>query len=223
MMKMMKRRHMTLMEVLIALALTMILLSTLTYFYQDVSKMNTEYEKLRKEGFQFTYVENRLANILPKAVPPTDKSKDFAFFTSGDANGFLKMGQPSLIFAFDNGVELDKNFANHVVGRLCVNKDNQLVLATWPSPNRWESVKQPPIKKEILMDNVDTLHFEFYVPPGKTYNPHSIEPKNAWHKEWKQDYQKLPAMVRVQVKRQNKTMNFVFPLPASDLVIHYDQ
>lgn len=218
-----RRQQLTLIEVLISLALTMLLLSTLTYFYQDIMKMNVEYEKLRKEGFQFTYVENRLSNILPKAVSPTDKKKDFAFFTSGDANGFLKMGQPSLIFAFDSGVEVDKNFANHVVGRLFVNKDNQLILATWPSPKRWESIKQPPMKKEILMDQVDSLHFEFYVPPGKANNQHPIEPKNAWHKEWKQEYQKLPAMVRVLLTRQGKSMNFVFPIPASDLVIHYDQ
>lgn len=218
-----KRHYLTLVEVLISLALTMLLLSTLTYFYQDVSKMNAEYEKLRKEGFQQTYVENRLANILPKAVSPTDKKKDFSFFTSGDANGFLKMGQPSLVFTFDSGVELDKSFANHVVGRLFLNRENQLILATWPSPKRWDAVKLPPMKKEVLMEQVDSIHFEFYVPPANGKDAHTIEPKNAWHKEWKQEYQKLPALVRLLLTRQGKTITFVFPIPASDMVIHYEQ
>jgi len=218
-----RRQSVTLIEVLISMALTMVLLSVMTYFYQDISQLNVEYEKLRKEGFQFTYVENRLADIFPKTVSPTDKKKDFAFFTTGDSNGLLKIGQPSLIFAFDSGVVLDKEFANHVIGRLFISKENQLILATWPSPKRWDSVKAPQMKKEILMDNVNSIHFEFYVPPGKLANEHTIEPKNAWHKEWKQDYQKLPAMVRMVLTRQEKAMTFIFPIPASDLVIHYDQ
>ncbi len=224
-----RTQHMTLIEVLIAMALTMVIFMALTYFYQDIDGLNRSQEKAQLASFQLSYVENRLSHILPKAVSSSDKKKDFAFFTSSDANGLLKSGSPSLVFTFDEGIVLNSHFANHVLGRLFLDQNGNFTLATWPSIKRWEPQKAPPMKKEILMENVESIAFEFYVPPTKGQQKDVekviIDPKNDWHKEWKAEYKKLPAIVKVLIQKvgDEKPYPFIFPLDNTDMIIIYDR
>lgn len=157
-------RCFTLLEVLIGMGLAMILLSTLTYFYQQVEWMNTEAERTQKENFQLRYAENRLSRIFPNTHSERTEKKHFYFFTS-NAEGMLKT--PSLVFMFNNKVKLCSSFSSDVLGRLYLDEQKkQLCLALWPSPRRWES-GVPPMTKEVLLDNVETLSFEFYVAPKR--------------------------------------------------------
>lgn len=232
---------MTLLEVLIAFSLTALLLLLLMFFYRDQDYVNVKLDKQEQEAFRMMYVENRLSQILPKTVSSYDVKHDFYFFTSSDANGVLKPGLPSLVFTFDNGNELDKSFSNHVLARLYVDKSNRLSLATLPSPNRWEGEHALSMKQEILMEDVEDLQFEFYVPPEKDRKiileqakskgaqkigetlP-EILPKNHWHQLWKPDYKQLPAIVRINVAlKSGLKMKYAFPLPNTDLVIMYEK
>lgn len=234
---------MTLLEVLIAMGLAAIILSALTYFYRQVDSLNSEMDKLEQEQFKMAYVENRLADILPRAISPRDTERnDFYFFTSSDANGLLKEGAQSLVFTYDNRASLDKPFSYHVLGRLFLDKEGNFSLATWPSPFRWdlETKNSIPIKREILLENVESLSFQFYAAPEKNrdkiYNQakkgsinkrESIEiiPKDHWHNEWKSQYHRLPAIIKITLKQVNNPteINFVFPLPNSEMVIVYDK
>lgn len=206
------------------MGLTMVLLASLSYFFRETDAMNSTFERLRKQGFEISYLENRLSKIVPKAVMPNDKKKDYIFISSGDGHGLFKSGSSNLLFTFDSGVEVDKAFANHVLGRLYLTKEGELTLAIWPSYARWEN-KLPQMKKEVLLGGVENVQFEFYVPPpafGAKITEREVEPKNFWHKEWKQEYKKLPAMVRMTVHTKGESMIFVFPIVNSDNVIHYD-
>lgn len=157
-------RCFTLLEVLIGMGLAMILLSTLTYFYQQVEWMNTEAERTQKENFQLRYAENRLSRIFPTTLSERTEKKHFYFFTS-NAEGMLKT--PSLVFTFNNGLKLCASFASEVLGRLYLDEQKkQLCLALWPSPKRWEN-GMPPMTKEVLLDNVESLAFNFYVAPKR--------------------------------------------------------
>ena len=140
------KRYATLLEVLIAMVLTIAVLMTLTFFYRQVMTIGVEIEKTKNQDFYLRYVESRLARILPKAVSPTSKEQDFVFFSLGD-EALTKPGSQSLIFTFDNGVNLDKKFSNHVLGRLYLDTHGRLMLAYWPSPARLEKGGNTSIKK----------------------------------------------------------------------------
>ena len=163
----------TLIEALIALVWTSILLSTLTFFYFQMSELNRKTEILQKSSFKWRYIENRLSQIFPKAAAANTIYKDFFFFTVLDPGGELTLqGSPiSLIFTYDNGADKKKELSNHVVGRLFLGSNKNLILATWPSPKRWEEGATPPMKLEVLMDDVDALKMEFFVPPDKGWTP----------------------------------------------------
>lgn len=235
-----RKSEMTLIEVLIALFITSLLLSLLMYFYRDLDKFNQASENLQREAFKISYIENRLADILPKAISPRDSKGDFYFFTSLNANGLLVNGFLSLVFTFDNGVILDKPFSNHVLGRLYVDGDQQLWLAIWPSPKRWDQTtpQHIPIKKELLLDHVEKIHFEFFVAPERNrsriitspnmnHKRVEIYPKDCWLQEWKYEYQQLPAIVKINIVRRIgsdlELITFSFPLPNSEMVIVYDR
>lgn len=159
------KRYFTLLEVLIGMTLAIVLLSTLSYFYQQVEWLNTEAERAQKESFQMRYVENRLAKIMPQTFSEREMKKYFYFYTS-QAEGLLK--SPSLLFTYYNGVKLDSPFSNEVLGRLYLDEQKkQLCMATWPSPKRWKLGEAPPMSKEVLMENVESLAFEFYVAPDR--------------------------------------------------------
>lgn len=160
---------MTLLETLIALGITMLVISTLTFYYRQVDAVNTQLEKVQSQGFRMRYVENRLSQILPQAISETDAKKDFFFFTTSSSLAFTQQGSPTLIFAYDNGAKLDKLFSNHVLGRLFLSTDNKLCLATWPSPSRWVEGINPPMKKEVLLEGVKELSFAFFVAPDKDW------------------------------------------------------
>jgi len=226
------RRHMTLLEVMIAMGLAVMVLTTLTYFYSDIDSLNREMERIQKESFHNLYVENRLSMILPRAVSERDSKKDFYFFTSTTPGGFFKAGSTNLVFTFDNGVMLDKDFSNHVLARLYLDPQNRLCLATWPSPKRWNPVGLTSMKKEVLLENVEQLQFSFYVPPEKDRSKWGVaskplEIKGPWVNEWRSEYKQLPTLIKVElvkkVGKEEKPMTFAFSLPNAEKFIIYSR
>jgi hypothetical protein len=235
---------MLLVELLIAMALTMGILTLLLSVYDQIDRANIAIEKEQVRSFDRLYLSTRLSSILPKAIPysPSEKANDYLFFTS--SIGANAIGTSSLLFSFDNGVKLDPLFSNHVIGCLYVNNHKQLCLATWPSQVHWDNLFAPPqMKNEILYNNVERLTFEFYIPPvknreailGKIKNnaPQISEPlkqdlDGGWKNEWQQEYKALPAMVRLRLmiatpQGESVPLMLVYPLPMSPLIIVYDR
>lgn len=243
-----RKRHLSLLEVLIALVLTVAILMTLTFFYRQVTEMGAATDHISAENFKMRYIETRLAAILPKTV--SHSKSDFTFFSLGD-EGLTKPGSQTLIFTFDNQVSLDKAFSNHVLARLYLDKNGNLMIAYWPSPKQWEN-QTPPIKKELLLQGVENLAFEFYIPPAKKEkvpqeketikkplekqkeNENSLsegkkisepEPKGDWRKQpWLQDYKQLPVMVKLIVTLRNhpEPLIFIYPLANAKSHIVYE-
>jgi len=233
-----RRSFLTLLEVLIAMSLTVIVLIVLNYFYRDLSQIDFAMDKTYRQTFQLRYLENRLADIFPKTLSPKQAKKDYFFFSGNDGNAGMKPGSTNLVFLFDNGVVLDKNFANFVLARLYLDRENKLTLAIWPAPERWEANVAPPIKKEILLENVDSLSFEFFIPPEKNRKASEKlpdtkqvvaepEPKGSWTNAWSSDYRQIPALIRVKVARKinesEEKALFTFSLPNTEQTIVYDK
>lgn len=162
------KRPVSLMEMLIAMVLTISILMTLTFFYQQVVMIGEDIDQIKSRDFYTRLVENRLAYILPRTLPVKDKN--FAFFSIGD-EGITQPGSQSLIFTFDNGVSLDKVFSNQVICRLLVDKQGRLILAFWPVPSNWEKNLPPPMKQQILLEGVESMEFAFFIAPAPPEKP----------------------------------------------------
>lgn len=231
------RRHATLIEVLIAMTLTTLVLMTLMFFYQQISFINIDIDKVKAEHFHLRYVENRLSEVLPRAINEKGRLTDFVFFTFNDDGSGLS-GSQSLIFTFDNDVSLDQVFSNHVIGRLYLDKDGRLILAYWPSPKRLEGNGEIPMKKEILFEGAESLAFEFFIAPDKAGGEAKLskasespvpEPKGDWRRQlWTKDFNKLPVMAKVILgvkegkDRKKETYTFIFPLANTLNPVIYD-
>jgi type II secretory pathway component PulJ len=231
------RHFFTLLETLIALALTTLALSTLLFFYREIVTLNNKADEMEKESFQLRYVESKLSFIFPRTISQKNK-KDFFFFTSQDPGGLFASGNPqSLVFTFDRGVNLSKQFSNLVLSQMYLDTNHRLVLATWPAPSRWAEGGHIQMKFEVLMENVDALKFWFFIAPNKKWkdkgtssqtNPQTNPPTNpptnkvevvvnpspegGWIDHWSQDFKQLPAIIKMEIKRKGKTEFFTFPL-----------
>lgn len=219
-----QKRYVTLLEVLIALGLLIILTTFIFGFYRGIDGMHTELDKTRQENFRLLYVQNRLADVLPFILPydpqepprqgKKEKRKPF-IFTSKDGNSALK--ENSLVFVYDNGYDIYPWFANTVLGRLYLDRNGSLCLSSWPVPKQWlkegNQLGMSPMKKEVLLEGVREMAFEFFVPPAyekKVVDPSSvdagkekIDPETGkWHHEWLQNYQELPAMIKISITRE---------------------
>lgn len=248
-MKIFRKHHFTLLETLIATALTVIILSTVTYFYQQIDYINNKSEEVQRENFKMLNMENRLSTIFPLAVAEFDPRKDFYFFTISDPGGNFKQGSPkSLVFTYDNQIDFNKGMSNHVLGELFLDPSGRLILATWPSPKRWVEGITPLLKKEVLLEDVDSLAMWFFIPPEKKWMLEKIKddtesadkatektlvgstvttikpgPEGSWVEEWSSDYKLLPGMVRLEIKRKGITENYVFPFSQTSRQIVYNQ
>lgn len=231
-----RKRAMTLLEVMIAMVLTMLLLSTLSYMFLFVEKINQQSESKQERAFASLYLEERLNYLLRHAYSPRSVDHHYYFFTSQTQDGALfKPGTSSLVFSFDNGNVVNKPFAGHVIGRLYVNHMSQLVLAVWPLPTD-QKKQDSPVHKEVLLNNVSSLEFFFLVPPlvdrsfiheqaGKKQLKKMLVkelPQPGFdHRQWRSDYPSLPAVVKIQIKQDQNPLTFSIPLPHSDLTIVY--
>lgn len=245
-MNVIRKQYISLIELLVALSLTVIVLMTLTFFYRQVTEIEIEINRTNTDNFNSRYIESRLSSILPKAVAAN--KNDFLFFSVGD-EGLTKPGSKSLIFTFDNNVSLDKAFSNHVLARLYLDKNGNLMLVYWPSPARWETNVIPPMKKELLFQGVDNLSFEYYIAPGKrkkepaqeqeekkandknappknekkeTLEP---EPKGEWRRlDWLEEYNQLPVMVKIilTLPKGQEPLVFIYPLANAKTHVVYE-
>lgn len=232
-----QKRFMSLIEVLIALVLTVAILMTLTFFYRQVTEIGAEVDRVNVKNFNMRYIEARLAHVLPRAVEA--KEKDFVFFSVGD-EGLTKPGSQSLVFTYNNGISFAKAFSGHVLARIYLDKGGNLMIAYWPSPKRWEkNQEQPPMKKEMLFQGAENLTFEFYIAPAmktvpiKEKKPNEArdpkdkdskpeveknisepEPKGEWRKQaWLEEYKELPVMVKIILSRPKEPpLVFIYPL-----------
>lgn len=234
-----KQRHfLTLIEVLIAIGLVAVLLTTLLGIYSYVDKMHKEIRLAEQTNFRLLYVQFRLAEVLPNAIKKEKKADqkeadDFYFYTTTTQ---FKKTSASLVFTFDNGISTPE-FSNHVIGRLYIDAENRLCLATWPSISR-NSSPSPPMRKEVLLEGVEDIFFAFYIAPkeeGKIIDPEAAKRYGVWHAEWpvegvKPEEVSLPPLMRLYVRlvgsKKEKNMpdlSFAFMLPNSEQHIVYYQ
>jgi Prokaryotic N-terminal methylation motif len=204
-----KKRCFTLLETVVAMALLSLLISFLLGFYSELESMHSELVKERRENFRLLYVQHRLKNVLSQATRRTRNEKALLdsryllFFMGKDGSSAFR----------DGGL-----VSQDVLGRLYLDNHGRFCLATWPEPSKWlqegHQLEFSPVIREVLLENVESLAFEFYMPPDKSQD-NAIETKmvsaghektypqlGEWQAEWPITHDTLPALVKVVVQQK---------------------
>ncbi|MCH9626856.1 MAG: hypothetical protein S4CHLAM2_04870 [Chlamydiales bacterium] len=196
---MLRRRAVSLIEVLIAMTLLMLLLGSLFSWYHHLTGRKGELEKCKRAHLEEYYVWQRLEQILPKAQAP--------FYAEDDA----------LVFRFDRGLHSDPLLSETVLGKIYFDSRLQtLCLGIWPDPKQ-EEVRTP-CQTFTLVDNVDSFKFALYSPPDpfpKPVDPEQIgkpRPIPTWQNTWLAEYETLPALVCLVIEREGKERALYFDL-----------
>lgn len=232
---MIHKRYTTLLEMLIALGLTTILLTSLLFYYNYVAQLNNKISNLEHATFQQRYLQHRLSDLFTHALPVKDSKHRFFYSTNDPDNIFLNNTQ-NLVFSYDNGIVLNPPLANEVLGRLYIDRDNNLTLMTWPARDQWEPNGPATAgHKEVLLPQVDSLTFEFLILPKKQKDPpKENEPTNpfpelptlGWHQDlWKKEYDQIPSAVKIiiRTKPKDELITYAFPIPKSKDIVHFER
>lgn len=224
--KFLRKQPISLLELLIAMMLLSLLLTTLFGTYHYIETMHRKVQKEQKINLQLLCAQHRLAQILPKALAPkANKSNDVFFFTKPHGNS------PSLIFVFNNGSD-GIQFTGHVLAKLFLDVEGKLTLVTWPSVAK-NANANPEMHKEVLLENVSHLAFKFFSPQKRPdlNQKQAIETQSSenWKEEWPlkistEDESILPAIIKVFVKLKNEqNVTFVFVIPHSKQRILFEE
>lgn len=200
-----RRRPFTLLEVLIALGLTMMILTFLLLAYAQSEKISSGWREVEKKEFSKIFLQHRLGEIF-RHLEEADQEKKF-FFTTEEVPGVTLPASPVLVFSYDNGFIRDPALSNSVLGALFVDIHGALNLLTWPQRELWGDLQVPPFHREVLIENLSTIQLEFFQMKD---NKEAGWIKDGWSKEMKE----LPGAIRLTVvKKEESPQTFFFPVP----------
>jgi len=154
----MKKRPLTLIEVMIALGVASLLLAVMFPYLRETMRVKKNLEVEKTFVFSKAHVQQRLATLLSKTTP------------SDTFKTVQEKGEPfELCFTFDNGYDFEENFRNSVTGHLYLEK-GKLFFKTVG--------KEEAERREVLLDGIKRIDFKFTSAKGGTFDVAD---------EWKQD------------------------------------
>lgn len=214
-----KKRFITLLEVLIAMGIALGLLMACLYFYRYVSYVDSEITWMQKLAFQIRMSETRLNAILSTAGAVSDrKEAKMVFFTQEEHMG-LTQG-PSLLFTYRNDDLFNVYYLGPVLGCLFVDPEGRLTLATWPYNKTMSPESAHPVHSEVILEGVERLSMEFLAgETDKTQFP-DLRPGGLL-KEWRSEFDELPHAMKliIQLRGQKEPVVLAFPLPSPQGVL----
>lgn len=169
-----KKRHLTLLEVMIALGLAMALLTVLATSHWQMIAIGVKAENERAQMFRHLLVQHRISSFLSHV-----KSSKYFYFSESDP-------YVGLVFTHDQANDLNKQFSNEVLTRLFV-YDGKLWLATLPPPAKWTE-EQPQLLVEELADEVTNFTITF------------TDNKGITSFNWPQERKELPVIISISMK-----------------------
>lgn len=172
---------------MIALGLAMGLLTVLTSTHYYMVALGVKAEREGADMHRRLLLHHRIGTFLNHV----EAAKPFYFSQSDPYVG--------LVFTHDHGNDLNKAFSGSVLTRLFV-YENQLWLATLPSPENWTE-EQPPIIVELLAEKVTDFAVRF------------VDDKGQESSTWNLDRKELPGVVhiRMNIANQPYEQKVVFP------------
>jgi len=213
-----KKRPFLLFEILIALSLTAILLTFLFSFFVESVKIEKKIDAMRSEITARQHLQTRLQAVMT-GIHRESGTSPFYTQTVKDE------GKESLIAIFDNGIDPDPAFSGSVMGRIYLDEQSNLSLATWPlDPEE----KHRPWRKEILLSHVKEFEFEFMAQKREEekIKKEQVKPINStleWRAHWSKSRSEIPPIIRLSVWKENQKdpLRFAFLIPSVEPLATY--
>jgi len=211
----MKKRPITLIEVIVFCSLAAIVLGAVLYFFAQTIKMDSKIQNVKEEIYLEQKLELKLHNIFSRLLPSaavTNEIQKSSFYTIKEKSKTT----PTLYFCYESSIDPTPEFSGSLFGLLKVEK-KKLLLKTWPSSFTKES-NSVPTRSQILLDDVENIEFEFYFKNEKT---NKFENLSLWPEENK----KMPLMFLLLIKRvgKNEKIRFPFFISSEKNVVIYDE
>ena len=194
-----------------ALGLMSILLTFLFSFLAGHFKLEKQMEVKRTSVLARQNVQTRLQDLFISLISSQDQNSLYTQL-------FPKEEKMSLVFTFDNGVDLDPLFSGMLLGRLYLDADKNLSLVTWPIDQKESHFW----RKEVLLPHVSDFSFEFLGEKRDT-DPKvkPITAKTGWHPSWPKERSDLPSLIRLRLRQEETPLEFAFRLPTSAPIATY--
>jgi type II secretory pathway pseudopilin PulG len=183
----MRKRALTLLEVLIGLSLAGVLLTTLFSFYFQIFHTKIDLQKAKQVVEARAWTQQRLVQAFGRVVAEVEEG-GLVFYTTVHPEAL----GPALVFYYDNGVDRDLNYCGEKKAMLYLNQKKQLTLLTWPK------------RREVLLENAASLRFSFY----------DLK-QREWKEAWAREGEKLPAIIKMEIalSKAKQPSEFAFFLP----------
>ncbi len=187
-----KKRSLTLLEVVIAIALLGLLLTGLfNCFYQGLKK-NITAKELKQKILHLELFQQRLKNLFSHL----DGEAGLSLKKHPDAYGL------ALIFSYQQRIDPEFDMCGTLEGMIFLNKNKELCMTSWSEKGKARS--------EVLLDKIDLFKCRLF------------DPKTAeWAETWSAKNEEDPVMIAIDLKWEGKEMPFIFFLPKSDQKITY--
>jgi hypothetical protein len=179
-----KRRSLTLIEVVIALAITGMLISFLWQSYFNCQKQLIVLEANKKSYMEKIFFHETISDLIKRLRPNKRYS---AVHTPNTDNSLNK----TLIFYSDAHIDVDPDFTGPCYFGL-IHMEKKLLLTHWGSRNKKRT--------SVLMDGVDTVDFLFYNTSSK-----------SWINYWDKKSISVPTMIKIKVSNLAATEFLFFP------------
>ncbi len=180
--------------------------------------MEKKLETMRTEITSRQHLQTRLQAVLTGIHRESAAAPFYTDRIKGEATD-------SLIAVFDNGIDPDPAFSGPVMGRIYLDEESNLSLATWPLGPKEDN---PLWRKEILLSGVQRFEFEFMSPKKEEdrTKKEKIKPINSaleWRAQWPKSRTDIPSVIRlfIQEKIQKESLRFAFLIPSAEPIATY--
>ncbi|NGX63190.1 MAG: hypothetical protein KR126chlam6_00597 [Candidatus Anoxychlamydiales bacterium] len=197
-----KKKHLTLLEVIISLFLIGIILTFLFGFFAKIMKVEKNIEVKKEKIFETNHLHARL-NYIFSNIYLGNFIDESPFYTKYDSNKNV-----ILFINFDNKVDIDPNYSLDVRATLFIDDDKNLCLKLFSKGNENET------REEIIFKNVNKLEYKFLANKDlkiEKYRLEKISENINWYKYWSKKAENVPSCVYIKI---NDSLDFAFFLPS---------
>ncbi len=186
-------------------------------FFVESAKIEKKLDTARMTIMHRAYLQTRLQTILTSI----DKGAADPFFYTKQ---FEKEKNLSLVTIFNNGIDPDPAFSGSILGRIYLDSEKNICLATWPLSKE----KNGSWRKEVLLSNVAYFEFEFLgkqsaVEHGQKEKIRPINASLAWRYTWPKTGREVPGIIRLRISEEasKEPIEYAFILPVSEPFVTY--
>ncbi len=226
-----RRNSFILVEVIVGTILFAGLLAVMFGIFWRCSKINEIISQKRKQHEQILIVQGRLQDIFNNSMFHKATLRKSYFFIE-DAK---MQGGQSLVFTYAHSGEAQEPFVSQLGAKIYVDDEKKLCLAAWPYTKKIYNLPET-VRKEILLDNVDSLEIELFAGSEVDREKRSSSRKEKapadkieeckWLSVWPKEAERRPVLVRLTCHRNSSQLPplyFTFFIPKQIYMILYNR